>query len=108
MPTRSLRSFLPLLGAAMLLAVAPALAAAPPEPRNRLVLSHWTLARYYPIGLDQQAIVAFRQRIGDSDDILYRTRFWQLSVMGAWNPANWSARVEAVVEPIAVFQLRVA
>ncbi len=109
MPTRSLRPCLPLWSAAALLAAAPALAAdAPPEPRNRLVASTFTVGRYYPIGLDQQLTLTFRQRIGDSEDILYKTRFWSVGAMGAWNPANWSARVEAMVEPIAVFQLRAA
>ena len=114
MPTRPCRSCLPLLGAAVLLAAAPAFSAepsgppGPPEPRNRLVAGTFTVVRYNPIGLDQQLSLTFRQRIGDSDDILYKTRFWSVGAMGAWNPANWSARVEAMFEPIAVFQLRAA
>ena len=111
MPARSLRPPLPLLSLAALLAAAPALADDAPrllEPRNRLVASTFTVLRYHPIGLDQQVTLAFRQRIGDSEDILFKSRFWSVGAMGAWNPANWSARVEAMVEPIAVFQLRAA
>jgi hypothetical protein len=100
----SLRHSLP----ALLLLAAPAFAEGPTEPRDRVIAGTWTVGRYYPIGFDQQVSLAFRQRIGDSEDILYKTRFWQVGAMGAWNPANWSARVEATVEPIAVFQLRVA
>ena len=114
MPIRPSRPRLPLLGVAVLLAAAPALAAepsgpsGPPEPRNRLVASTFSVIRLFPTGLDQQVTLGFRQRIGDSDDILYKTRFWSVSAMGGWNPANWSARAEAMVEPIAIFQLRAA
>ncbi|HEY8211503.1 MAG TPA: hypothetical protein VIG99_28665 [Myxococcaceae bacterium] len=104
------RPSLPLLGAALWLAAAPALADAENlvEPRNRLVGSTWTVGRYNPLGFDQQVTMTFKQRIGDSDDILFKTRSWQVGVMGGWNPANWSARAEAMVEPIAFFQLRAA
>src|SRR5262249_47245937 len=108
MPLPALRPALPLLGAALLLLAAPAPAEDLVEPQSRLIASTWTVGRYYPIGLDQQVTVAFKQRIGDSNDILFKPRSWQVSVMGGWNPANWTARVEAMVEPIAVFQLRAA
>src|SRR5262245_12106737 len=108
MPARSLRPFLRLLSTAVLLSAAPALAADPPEPRERYTLGTFLVGRYNPIGFDLQGTLGYRQRIGDSDDLLFKTRFWSLSMMGGWNPANWSARVEAMVEPIAVFQLRAA
>src|SRR5262245_33117304 len=101
----SLRPSLPALGAALLLAALPAFAEGPTEPRNRLYVGTWTVGRYYPAGFDQQLELTFKQRIGDSEDLLFKTRSWQVGAMGAWNPANWSARVQAMVEPIAVFQL---
>lgn len=104
----SLRPSLPALGAALLLAALPALAEGPTEPHDRLIASTWMVGRYYPAGADLVGTLTFKQRIGDSEDVLYKTRSWQVGVMGAWNPANWSARVEAMVEPIAVFQLRAA
>ncbi len=108
MPLPALRPALPLLGAALLLWAAPTPAEDLVEPQNRLIASTWTVGRYNPIGLDQQVTMTFKQRIGDSNDILFKTRSWQVSAMGGWNPANWTARVEAMVEPIAVFQLRAA
>jgi len=108
MPLPSLRPALRVLGAALLLAALPALADGPTEPHDRLIAGTWTVGRVSPIGFDQQVSLAFKERIGDSEDLLFKTRSWQVGVMGAYNPANWSARVEAMVEPVAVFQLRVA
>lgn len=94
--------------ALLLLLAATASAAGESSPDTRLIASTFTVVRYYPIGLDQQLTLKLRQKIGDSEDILFRSRYWSLEAMGAWNPANWSARVAAEVEPIAVFQLRAA
>ncbi|HYV44332.1 MAG TPA: hypothetical protein VFA20_05690 [Myxococcaceae bacterium] len=104
----SLRPALRALGAALLLAALPALAEGPTEPHDRLIAGTWTVGRVSPIGFDQQVSLTFKERIGDSEDLLFKTRSWQVGVMGAYNPANWSARVEAMVEPVAFFQLRAA
>src|SRR6185295_2927373 len=93
----SLRPALRALGAALLLAALPALAEGPTEPHDRLIAGTWTVGRVSPIGFDQQVSLTFKERIGDSEDLLFKTRSWQVGVMGAYNPANWSARVEAMV-----------
>jgi hypothetical protein len=87
------------------------IASAPPalaSDGERLMVTTLTVARYYPIGLDKQGMAIFKQRIGDSDELLFRTRFWSIGAGGAFNPANWTAKLEAEVEPIAVFQLKAA
>jgi hypothetical protein len=96
---------------AMIASATPALAAdgdRPMEPRDRLMVTTFTVGRYNPIGLEQEAMAIFKRRIGDSDELLFRTRFWSIGAGGAFNPANWTAKVEAEVEPIAVFQLKAA
>jgi len=103
------RPSVPRLAALLLLAAASARADGGfQEPRHRLIATTFTVGRVYPIGLDQQVTLTLKQRIGDSEDLLFKTRFWSIGAMGGWNPANWTARVEALVEPIAVFQLRLS
>jgi hypothetical protein len=108
MHTRPLPAALTVLTLALAEAARAADEPAPSPAATRLIASTFTVARYYPAGADQQIALKLKQRIGDSEDLLFRTRFWSVEAMGAWNPANWSARVSAEVEPIAVFQLRAA
>jgi hypothetical protein len=77
-------------------------------PRQRLTLSSVLIGRYYPIGADLQGRLAFTQRMGDSEELLWRTRFWRVEGSATYNPASWSVGLAADFEPIAVFQLRAA
>jgi hypothetical protein len=75
-------------------------------PKEQLLFYSLVVGRHYPIGADAQGALQFKKRIGDSEDLLLKTRFWSLGVVGTWNPAEWSVGAAAEVEPLAVFQLR--
>jgi hypothetical protein len=74
--------------------------------RDQVLFTTLLLGRYNPIGLDAQGSLAFQHPIGESDDLLLKTRFWSIQATGTYNPAEWSGSVAAEIEPIAVFQLR--
>lgn len=94
-----------LLLAAALFAAAPAKAQDAPE-RNRYLVSTFFVTRFLPFGLDAQASLTFNHHIGNSEDILFKTRFLSLTGTATYNPAEWSVQAALEYEPIAVFQLR--
>lgn len=77
-------------------------------PRNNLLLTTFFVGRYYPIGLDAQVSLVYQRHLGDSQELLWKTRFVGVSATATYNPAEWSLQAAAQWEPIAVFQLKVA
>lgn len=93
--------------AALIASTAVAQPVAAPPPDARVVLNTFTVIRANPIGLDLQGTLGYRKRIGDSEELLWKSRHYSLNAMATINPANATLQAFAVVEPIAVFQLKV-
>jgi len=93
---------------APLLALVPSLAlaqsGAPREPR--LLLTTFTVARLNPIGADLRAMVVYVSPIGDSEERMWKTRFWSVAATATVNPAEGSVQGSFEYEPLAMFQLK--
>ncbi|MDQ3262281.1 MAG: hypothetical protein M3Y59_01275 [Myxococcota bacterium] len=93
---------------ALLLSLASFAALAQPAPPRdpRLLLNTFTVVRLNPLGADLQATVSYVTPIGDSDDRMWRTRFWSLGAKATVNPAEASVQGIFEYEPLAMFQLK--
>ena len=99
-----MRSFLGGGLVAVLLASSAWAQSAPRE--SRLVLNHFAVLRLHPLGADLRETVTFVNPIGDSEDRLWKTRFWSVGATATINPAEGGLQAFFEFEPIAVFQVR--
>lgn len=97
---------LPLV-ASLFASAAAANPAPPPMADTRVLLNTFSVFRANPIGLEQQATLTWRKRLSSSEELLWSSQHLALGAMAGVNPANVTAHAFAVLEPIAVFNLKV-
>ena len=93
--------------ALMMMMTTLSVASATERPRHRLRYQNFTVVRLNPLGFQNQFELAYRYRLYNRDDLLFRTGYAGVSLNPTVTPALIRLGVKAEVEPIAVLKLGV-
>lgn len=81
---------------------------APTAPANRVVINSLTVLRYNPIGLENQTRAGYQRKLYTSESVALRDNFVFAGVYPRLNPASIKVGPMIEVQPLSVFNLRVA